>query len=95
MLLEIVYTDLLLKKKLYFIRNLNEIQYQLGQIFIDNDNQNLIICFTDPASLKPFMTLASNKIVDYHLVGDSQCLPLYRYDKDGNCIDNITDWGLE
>jgi len=23
-----------------------------------------------------------------------QCLPLYRYDEDGNRIDNITDWGL-
>ena len=40
------------------------------------------------------MVLATNKIPDYHLVGDSQCLPLYRYDKEGNRIDNITDWGL-
>ncbi len=83
------------KRKLYFSKNLNEMHYQLGQIFINTDNQNLIICFTDPGSLKPFMTLASNQIPDYHLVGDSQCLPLYHYDKDGNRIDNITDWGLE
>ena len=70
-------------------------QYQLGQIFINNDTQNLLISFSDPGSPKPFMVLATNKIPDYHLVGDSQCLPLYRYDKDGNRIDNITDWGLE
>ena len=25
----------------------------------------------------------------------SQCIPLYRYNKEGNRIDNITDWGLE
>ena len=44
---------------------------------------------------KQFHCLGSNSIVDLHLTGDSQCLPLYRYDKDGNRIDNITDWGLE
>ena len=69
-------------------------QYQLGQIFINNDTQNLLISFSEPGSPKPFMVLATNKIPDYHLVGDSQCLSLYRYDKEGNRIDNITDWGL-
>jgi predicted helicase len=79
---------------LYFSKDLNEMQYQLGQIFINNDTQNLLISFSDPGSPKPFMVLATNKIPDYHLVGDSQCLSLYRYDKEGNRIDNITDWGL-
>ena len=27
--------------------------------------------------------------------GGTQCLPLYRYDANGNRIDNITDWGLQ
>lgn len=27
--------------------------------------------------------------------GGTFCLPLYRYDKSGNRLDNITDWGLE
>ncbi len=83
------------KRKLYFSKDLNEMQYQLGQIFPNNDNYNLIISFTNPGSLKPFMCLASDQIPDYHLTGDSQCLPLYRYDRNGNLIDNITDWGLE
>jgi predicted helicase len=82
------------KRKLYFSKDLNEMQYQLGQIFINNNTQNLLISFSDPGSPKPFMVLATNKIPDYHLVGDSQCLSLYRYDKEGNRIDNITDWGL-
>ncbi|HEY9779220.1 MAG TPA: type ISP restriction/modification enzyme [Leptolyngbyaceae cyanobacterium] len=82
------------KQNLYFSKHLNEMQYQLGQIFINNVTQNLLISFSEPGSLKPFMVLATNKIPDYHLVGDSQCLPLYRYDKEGNRIDNITDWGL-
>ena len=41
------------------------------------------------------MTLASDRIPDYHLIGDSQCLPLYRYNENGDRVDNITDWGLE
>ncbi|NHC35129.1 type ISP restriction/modification enzyme [Scytonema millei] len=81
-------------KKLYFSPGLNEMQYQLGQVF-DSNRQNLLIGFTAPGSTKSFMTLASDRIPDYHLIGDSQCLPLYRYDENGNCIDNITDWGLE
>ncbi|MFM6269156.1 MAG: type ISP restriction/modification enzyme, partial [Dolichospermum sp.] len=35
---------------------------------------------------------------DLHLNGaacGTQCLPLYRYDKEGKRIDNITDWGLK
>ena len=27
--------------------------------------------------------------------GGTQSLPLYRYDKHGNRLDNITDWGLK
>lgn len=81
-------------KKLYFSPDVNEVQYQLGQVF-DRDRQNLLIAFTAPGSTKSFMTLASDRIPDYHLIGDSQCLPLYRYDENGDRVDNITDWGLE
>ena len=81
-------------RKLYFSLDVNEMQYQLGQVF-DRDRQNLLIGFTAPGSTKSFMTLASDRIPDYHLIGDSQCLPLYRYDENGDRVDNITDWGLE
>ncbi|MBD3558741.1 N-6 DNA methylase, partial [Planktothrix sp. FACHB-1355] len=69
------------------------------QLFGSNfQRENLVICFTDPGSQKPFMTLADNRIPDLHLNGaacGTQCLPLYRYDKEENRHDNITDWGLE
>ncbi|MDZ4878755.1 MAG: hypothetical protein CLLPBCKN_008192 [Chroococcidiopsis cubana SAG 39.79] len=81
-------------KKLYFSPEVNEMQYQLGQVF-DRNCQNLLIGFTAPGSTKSFMTLASDRIPDYHLIGDSQCLPLYCYDENGDRVDNITDWGLE
>jgi predicted helicase len=47
------------------------------------------------SSLKPFQIFATTIIPDYDFLEKTQCLPLYRYDKDGNRIDNITDWGLE
>jgi predicted helicase len=47
------------------------------------------------AGNKPFNILASKCLVDYHFNGDSQCLPLYRYDREGERRDNITDWALK
>jgi predicted helicase len=44
---------------------------------------------------KEFNLLATSLIPNNHFNGDSQCLPLYRYDKSGNRTENITDWGLE
>lgn len=43
---------------------------------------------------KPFQLLAVNGYYDLHLVGDTQGIPLYIYDKEGNRTDNLTDWGL-
>ena len=30
-----------------------------------------------------------------HFSGDSQCIPLFYFDEKNQCIDNITDWGLQ
>ena len=43
---------------------------------------------------KDFYALATDKPVDYHFVGDTQCLPLYRYTADGERVCNITDWAI-
>ena len=68
-------------------------RYQQPQIQPDGRaNQTKIIGFC--VNRKSFYVLASSKLVDYHLVGDTQCLPLYRYTPEGERINNITDWGL-
>jgi len=67
-------------------------------IFPSNEKENFVICHTNPGSEKAFMCLISNTMVDLHFTSPgtgSQCLPLYRYDQNGNRIDNITDWGLQ
>ncbi|MEH2457131.1 type ISP restriction/modification enzyme [Nostoc sp.] len=82
------------KRKLYFNKNLNEIQYQQSQIFGQNVD-NKAILFTAGSRLD-FAAIASKILPDYAIYSLDmvQCLPIYRYDKDGNRIDNITDWGL-
>jgi len=42
-----------------------------------------------------FFSLAIYKVHDIMPNGGSKCLPLYSYNKKGERIDNITDWGLE
>jgi predicted helicase len=79
----------------YFDKHFNGITYQWFDILNENDTENKYIAFSTSGNTKPFHCLGSNTIIDLHLTGDSQCLPLYRYDKEGKRIDNITDWGLK
>ena len=80
-------------KYLYFNQSLNEMQYQLPDIFPKGEgDENKAICFC--VNGKNFYVLATDKLVDYHLTGDTQCLPLYRYTDTGQRVSNITEWGL-
>ncbi len=82
---------------LYYDKIIDHRTYQQNLIFpISNILcENLVITFSGIASSKEFTTLASNKVFDFHFIGDSQCLPLYRYDSEGKKYDNITDWALK
>ena len=88
-----------IKKQLYFSKQLNEMQYQLPNIFGKNgEKENHCIIFTDASSQKPFLTNISDKIFDLHFVGSaagSLGLPFCIYDKEGEPQDNITNWALE
>ena len=59
------------------------------------NEENIVINFSDANSNKPFHILAQDIICDYHFVADTQCLPLYRYNKLGNRVDNITAYALK
>ncbi len=68
--------------------------YQNVQLFGKfGTNENRLICFN--VNGLDTKALATRTIPDYHFVGDSQCLPLFRYDSDGIRQDNITDWAVE
>lgn len=77
----------------YFDRHFNGMFYQWNNI-VNDGNDNLVISVNKGGNNKGLFCLITNKIVDLHTTGDSQCLPFYRYDKSGNRIDNITDWAL-
>ncbi|MDR2496332.1 MAG: N-6 DNA methylase [Tannerellaceae bacterium] len=64
-------------------------------IFGKNFNkENRVIAYSGISCSKPFQALAINTISSLDFLEKTQCLPLYRYDNNGNRIDNITDWGL-
>ena len=80
-------------KFMYFHKNLNDVQYQLPEVFPNGaDNENKVICFC--VNGKSFYVLAADKTVDVHFAGDTQCLPLYRYTDEGERVLNITEWGI-
>ncbi|OWY64453.1 DNA methyltransferase [cyanobacterium TDX16] len=81
---------------LYFDKHFNGMTYQWFSIFSKASLSNKYIVVPGIGSPKDFHCLASKNIIDLNcLPAGCQCIPLYRYDKEGNRIDNITDWGLE
>jgi predicted helicase len=78
----------------YYDRIITHRVYQQDNICpIRNSNlKNVVIAFSGEASSKPFSALVTDTVYSYDLLEKTQCLPLYRYDSDGNRHDNITDW---
>ena len=59
----------------------------------ETEESNRVICFSAVGNNKPFHALIVDMIPDLHLTGDTQCFPLYSYDRGGNQRkENITDW---
>ncbi len=80
-------------KSMYYNQNLNEMLYQLPDVFPTGaEGENVAICFC--VNGNDFYALATDRVVDLHFTGDTQCLPLYRYTAEGECVGNITEWGL-
>ncbi|MDZ8080066.1 MAG: type ISP restriction/modification enzyme [Nostoc sp. DcaGUA01] len=82
-----------IKKYLYFDKHFNGMTYQLPQIFPSSSIENKAIWIKSGIDAADFC-IGIKYIPDVLTNGGSQCIPLYRYDKDGKRIDNITDWGL-
>ena len=82
------------EKYIYFHQNLNEMRFQLPCIFpTGKKEENKVICFNTNSN--NFYVLGCDVLPNLHFTGDSQCLPLYRYDNEGISHNNITDWGLK
>ena len=86
------------KQNVYFDNMLNHRVGQIPKIFPTANSDNLAICTTVTGN-KGFSVLIADYIPDLHLIGDSQCFPLYLYEQNeqGEYIrkDAITDDGLK
>lgn len=77
-------------RQLYYDGRLNEVRYQTPAMFGDEGAfVNQVIAIGQSGT---FRALASDRLVDLHFVGDSQCLSRYRYASTGARVDNITTW---
>lgn len=78
-----------------------KLNFALNRIMVDVislnssffDHKNISICFN--VNGKDLRFIASNIYPDWHFIGDTKCIPLYYYDKNGTRIDNITNLGLK
>ena len=69
---------------------LTQNHYEMFGTNLRQPNEAINVCVNG----KAFYVLATDKLVDYHFTGDTQCLPLYRYTPDGQRICNITDGAI-
>ena len=59
------------------------------------ERQNKYIAMNGGGMNKAFAAIASKNILDVQVLPNCQCISLYRFDSDGNPVDNITNWGLK
>lgn len=80
------------KKNTYYDKIITHRLYQQEFIFpLRSKSENKLICVN--IGNKNFNVLAVDTLPDYHLNGDCNCIPLYRYNG-YSYQENITDWGL-
>jgi predicted helicase len=84
------------KQNFYFDKIITHRIYQNDKFFgVENNYDNLVICFSVSSRLQNFSVLVTNTLPSLALyVEPTQCLAMYRYDANGNRQENITDWAL-
>lgn len=86
------------KQLLYYSKELNEMQYQTPVIFGKKaEKENIGFGYIGMDTEKPFSLLGFKRLIGLNFLSPasgSQCFAMYRYDSNGNQIENITDWGL-
>lgn len=79
----------------YFDRIITHRIYQNDKIFgFQNELENKVIYFSGLSSSKPFQSLATNQLAGLDFLEKTQCLPLFRYNSEGQQLENITGWAL-
>ncbi len=79
------------KQWLYYDRRVNEMVYQMPQIFPSDSVENKVICVSGIGSRSGFSSLIVDKIPDLGIIESSQCFPLYLYTKQSNQTNSQAD----
>lgn len=71
------------KQWCYYNIAMNDMTYQIDKLFPTSKTENLILCTTS-AGDNNFSVYVTKNIPDLHLIGTSQCFPLYWYEDQKN-----------
>jgi len=77
------------KCNFYFADELNQERYQMSKFFPKNNSQNLTICVSCAGTKKGLSVFICDNVSDYHFIGDTQCFPLYWYQKKEKIQNNL------
>ena len=69
------------KQWMYYGRRLNEMVYQMPQIFPNADVRNKVICVTGRGATTGFSTLMADTLPDLEMISKAQCFPLHLYER--------------
>lgn len=69
------------RKHMFFSRRLNDMVYQIPQIFPHEKAENLLICVTGRGETDDFSCLMVKEIPNLHLIASGQCFPRWLYAK--------------
>ena len=69
------------KQWMYYGRRLNEMVYQMPQIFPNTTAENRVICVTGVGARSGFSTMVVDAIPNLHTLDSGQCFPIKLYDK--------------
>ena len=69
------------KQQFYFGDHVIDMRYQMDKFFPTPESKNLLITVNGISGTQDFSTLISDKYTDLHFNGDSQCFPMYYYEK--------------
>lgn len=70
------------KEWLYFDHRLNERVYQIPKLFPTSRHENIVIAVTGIGASRPFSTLATDALPNFHMHDTGQAFPLYWYERD-------------
>ena len=82
------------KKYLYFDRGINNSVHLFHKIFPKIESENLLICVSGKGNRKSFGAFITDLIAEVYIFEATQCFPYYRYDLEGNRVENLSNHAL-